>query len=94
MQNAGIEITQVQVTPVRAEERGHLQAMVKVVLNGQFVINSIRIVKGKSGPFVSFPREYNKKDGKGYDVCHPITGSLRSYMTQKILNQYHAVAVA
>jgi DNA-binding cell septation regulator SpoVG len=93
MQNAGIEITQVQITPVHNSKGGSLQAFAKVVLNGQFVVNSIRIVKGKSGPFVSFPREYNPKEGKGYDLCHPITGSLRSYMTQKILNQYQTVSL-
>ncbi len=92
MQNAGIEITQVQITPVRSEKRGSLEAFAKVVLNGQFVVNSIRIVKGKSGPFVAFPRMYNEKEGKGYDLCHPITGTLRSYMTQKILNQYQTVS--
>jgi DNA-binding cell septation regulator SpoVG len=91
MQNAGIEITQVQIIPVRSEKGGNLQAFAKVVLNGQFVVNSIRIVKGKAGPFVAFPREYNAKEGKGFDLCHPITGSLRSYMTQKILNQYQTV---
>lgn len=92
MQNAGIEITQVQITPVRSEKAGNLKAFAKVVLNGQFVVNSIRIVAGKSGPFVSFPRQYQAKEGKGYDLCHPITGSLRSYMTQKILNQFQVVS--
>lgn len=94
MQNAGIEITQVQVTPIRSEGNNHLKAIAKVVLNGQLVINSIRIVQGKSGPFVAFPRSYSKKEEKGYDICHPITGTLRSYMTQKILNQYRALSLA
>ena len=93
--NHSIEITQVNITPVRSEGKGNLQAFAKVVLNGQFVINSIRIVKGKFGTFVSFPREFNpKNEGKGYDICHPITGTLRTYMTEKILNQYQVVSAS
>jgi DNA-binding cell septation regulator SpoVG len=90
----GIEITQINVHPVRTKvPDSPLEAFVQVVLNDQFVINSIKIINGKFGPFVSFPREYNKKEGKGYNLCFPITKALQEYMSEKILSEYR-VAVA
>ncbi len=91
----GIEITEINVHPLRNKKADNpLEAFVRVVLNEQFVINSIRVVKGKFGLFVSFPREYNKKEGKGYNFCFPITKSLHEYMSEKILNEYRLALAA
>jgi stage V sporulation protein G len=85
----GIEITEINVHPVKNRQpNSPLEAFVRVVLNEQFVINSIKVVKGKFGPFVSFPREYNKKEGKGYNLCFPLTKALQEHMSEKILGQY------
>src|SRR3954467_8151354 len=52
----GIEITEINVHPVKNKvPNSPLEAFVRVVLNDQIVINSIRVVKGKFGLFVSFP---------------------------------------
>lgn len=91
MSQSKIEITQVRIFPVRHAGRGNLEAFAKIVLNDAFAVNNIRIVKGKQGSFVSFPREYDAKEGKGWDLCHPVTANLRSYMSQKILSQYESV---
>ena len=91
----GIEITEINVHPVRNKQPDNpLEAFVRVVLNDQFVINSIKVVKGKFGMFISFPREYNKKEGKGYGLCFPITKSLQEYMSEKILNEYRVAVPA
>jgi DNA-binding cell septation regulator SpoVG len=91
----GIEITEINVHPLRNKKSDSpLEAFVRVVLNEQFVINSIRVVKGKFGLFVSFPREYNKKEGKGYNYCFPITKSLHEYMSERILSEYRLSAAA
>lgn len=88
-----LEITQVSITPVSGENGSKLKAFVQIVLNGVFVVKGIRIVHGKSGPFVAFPRQYDPKSQTGYDTCFPISGSVRSYMTAKILNHFSAVNV-
>ena len=91
----GIEITEVNVHPIKNKQANSpLEAFVRVVLNDQFVINSIRVVKGKFGLFVSFPREYKKEEGKGYNFCFPITKPLHEYMTEKILSEYRLAAAA
>jgi len=95
MSQNGIEITEIKVSPIKNRQPDSpLEALVRVVLNGQFVISSIKIVKGKFGLFVSFPREYNKAEGKGYNLCYPITKPLQEYMSRRILDEYHQAAVA
>ena len=85
----GIEITEIKVTKVKRKEPGsHLEAFARIVLNGQLCINSIRIVEGKFGPFISFPREFNQKEGKGYNLCYPITKTLQDFLSERILRQW------
>ncbi len=90
MSNNGIQITDVIVYPVRNKKNNSsLMAFARVNLNDQFIISGIRIFEGENGPFIMFPRDYNKDDKqKGYDICYPITAQLRAYMTDQILNQY------
>ena len=85
----GIEVTDVIVFPVTryAEEGSSLKAYVKIILNDNLIINGLRVIQGRKGPFVSFPqREYD--DGKMYDVCFPITTELRMYIVDQVLSQY------
>ncbi len=89
----GLEVTEVHIQPVKNGVEGNpLQAFARVVLNGQFRINSIRVIRGKFGPFISFPNEYNKKEGKAYPFCHPITKALQDYLSERILRQWEAQA--
>ncbi len=85
----GIEITEVNIHPIRNKQTDNpLEAFVRIVLNGQFVVNSIKVVNGKFGLFVSYPREFSKKENKGYNFCFPITKGLQEYMSERILNEY------
>ena len=89
----GIEITEIQVHALKKKDPGgHLEAFARVILNDQLCINGIRIVRGKFGPFISFPREFNRKEGKGYNLCYPITKSLQSHLSERVLSQWQAVA--
>ena len=88
----GIELTEIKVTKAKKEPGSNLVAHARIVLNGQLCINSIRVVEGKFGPFISFPREFNQKEGKGYNLCYPITKALQDYLSERILPQWRAVA--
>lgn len=91
----GIEITEINVHPVKNKvPNSPLEAFVRVVLNDQFVINSIKVMKGKFGLFVTFPRDYDKEKGKGTNYCFPITKPLHQYMSEKILGEYRMAAAA
>ena len=85
----GIEITEIKINPLKKMEPGsNLTAYARIVLNGQLCINSIRVVEGKFGPFISFPREFNQKEGKGYNLCYPITKALQDLLSERILRQW------
>jgi len=91
----GIEVTEITVHPIKNPEPGsHLEAFAKVVLNGQFCINSIRVLRGKFGPFVAFPGTYNKQEGKSYPHCHPITKALQEYLSERILRHWQQAVIA
>lgn len=83
----GIEITDVIIFPIK-NKISTLKAFAQVILNDQFIVLGIRIIQGKNGMFIQFPHEYNKAASKGYDICYLITAELRSYMTDKVLDQY------
>lgn len=93
MSNQGLEITEVNVFPVKeAGETRPLRAFAKVVLNGQFLINSIRIIKGSKGLFIAFPGEYDPKEKRSKDFCFPIDRAVKEAFTERILAQYSLVS--
>ena len=84
--NNGIEVTEVKVRPIPNREPGaHLQAFASVVFNGALVVNNIRIVKGKFGPFVSWPSVYDKGAKKGFQTVHPVTKALQEEVARQVL---------
>lgn len=88
----GIEVTEVSVYPVKNKPDGsYVEAFARITLNDQLIINGIKIVKGKKGPFLGFPQEFNKAEGRGYDICFPISVQLRQYISEKVLSTYAQV---
>ncbi len=84
----GMQITEVMVYPVKKNGNSKLSAFAKVVINDQFIIQGIRIFDGIHGPFISFPQDYKKEDGKYYDVCHPTTSELRKYINDEVVSEF------
>jgi len=87
----GIEVTDVIIFPVKGNVENGVRAYAKIVLNDQLIICGIKVIKGRHDAFISFPQEYNKNQGKGYDICFPITAELRCYLSDQILSQYDIV---
>lgn len=91
----GIEVTDVIVFPVKNKVKDSLlAAFARVILNDQFILNGIKIFKGKNGPFIQFPQELDRKIGKGLDICFPITAEMRTYISDQVLSQYSIAAIA
>ena len=85
----GIEITEVSVYPIKNKMAGsYVEAFARITLNDQLIVNGIRIVKVKKGLVLGFPQEYNKAEGKGHDICFPISMQLRQYITEKVLEAW------
>lgn len=51
------------------------------------IIKSLRIVSGRNGVFVSYPREKGK-DGKFYDIIYPDNTTLKAEIESFILSEY------
>lgn len=85
----GIYITDVSVHHVKNKVAGSLvEGFARITLNDQLIISCVRIIKGKRGLFLGFPQEYNKAEGKGYDICFPISLELRTYITEEVLRHF------
>ena len=73
------------------ESNTNLKAMVILVVEDCLVINSIKIVEGKKGLFVSMP-QYRDKNGDYKDIVYPISKEKRNSLTALILVEYEKVA--
>lgn len=66
---------------------GKLLAQARVELGGVFVVNNIRVMEGKNGPFVSMPRTRGS-DGEFHDICYPTRGDLRKALNSAVLGEF------
>ncbi len=83
-----IQITELQVFPIHNRNEGKpLQAFVRIILNNALVINGIRVINGKFGPFIAFPCQ----KAKGSTICFPIRKDLHEEMSSTILNEYRSI---
>lgn len=62
-----IEVTAVKVFP---PEKDNEIARAKVTLNGELVIDEVRLVKGASGTFAALPQKYNQKKRQFFDMIY------------------------
>lgn len=79
-----MRITDIKVFPVREEK---LKAFISIVLDECFMVNDIKVIKGKEGFFISMPSR-RKRNGKFKDVAHPLNNETRQSMEKEILAAY------
>lgn len=73
---------------VRFENAGALQAFCDVRISGMVLIKGIRIVEGRTGPFVTMPRQQSKNSEKWFDCVALLDNDLRNRMNKLILEAY------
>jgi stage V sporulation protein G len=81
-----VEITDVRVFPIEDEK---LCAYVSVVLDRCFMVNDIKIIRGREGLFISMPSR-KKRNGEFKDVAHPLNQETRRRFEECILREYRA----
>ena len=64
-----------------------LKGFCDVVVGNLLVIRGIRVVEGRSGLFVSMPRQQGK-DGKWYDSVTPLSKEVRAAIAETVLEAY------
>lgn len=88
---SGIKITDCNVHVCRQkDDESPLLGFARIVFNDAFVVSSIRIVRSRTGgAFISFPRDYNKSEGKGFSLCYPIQKAFHDEISERILVDYY-----
>jgi stage V sporulation protein G len=86
MEGNEVEITGVRVFPVEDEK---LKAFVSIVFDRCFMVNDIKVIRGKDGLFISMPSR-RKRNGEFKDVAHPLNQETRHWVEERILAEYHA----
>lgn len=82
-----MEITEVKVFPISEEK---LKAFVSVVFDGCFMVNDIKVIRGRDGLFISMPSR-KKKNGEFKDVAHPLNNDTRRMIEGQVLSEYERV---
>lgn len=82
-----MEITEVKVFPVSEDK---LRAFVSIVLDACFMVNDIKVIRGKDGLFISMPSR-KKKNGEFKDVAHPLNNETRRAIEVRVLDEYERV---
>ncbi len=79
-----MEITEVKIFPVGEDK---LRAFVSIVFDHSFMVNDIKVIRGRDGLFISMPSR-RKKNGDFKDVAHPLNNETRSRLEARILAEY------
>jgi stage V sporulation protein G len=80
-----MNITEVNIFPRNTDS---LLAIAHIIIDGVFIVKSIKIIEGKSGPFISMPNVKNRK-GQHRDICHPLNSETRNLIEKKIIDKYN-----
>lgn len=74
---------------VRSETDGALKAFCDVSVGGMMLIKGIRVVEGRTGPFISMPRQQNKL-GKWYDSVVPLCPNVKKNIYEAVMQAYRS----
>lgn len=81
-----MQVTEVRLSKKEGEDR--MEAYGSITLDGDFVINGIKVVRSNEGKlFVGYPTRRNQ-NGDYKDICYPMTKALREDIEMKVLAKY------
>jgi stage V sporulation protein G len=71
----------------RLETDGAMKAFVDVIIDNALIIKAFRIIEGKNGLFVSYPKDQGK-DKRWYDIVRPITKEAQEQLSKALIDAY------
>jgi stage V sporulation protein G len=83
-----MQITQVNI---RTANEDLVKGYVDIVFDNCFMIEEIRIIKGPTGLFISFPAR-RQSDGTYRDIAFPVNAETRNMIEQAVIAEYEKVA--
>lgn len=88
-EEGALKVTEVRLQKNEGDDR--LLAYGSITLDGEYVVNGIRVVMSNDGhPFVAYPSRQGK-DGQYHDICFPLKRTLREDITMQVLSKYEAL---
>jgi stage V sporulation protein G len=81
---------QITEITIRQTNEGLIRAYVDIVFDNCLMIEEIRIVKGPTGLFVSFPAK-KQRDGSHRQLAYPANAETRMMFQREILAEYEKI---
>ena len=78
---------------IRFDGGGSVKAYCDLTIDERFLVKGLRVVEGKTGLFVSMPREKGK-DAKWYDSVVALTKETKQEVGRVVLEAYQQGAVS
>lgn len=69
-------------------EDDRLKGFASIILNNEFAVCDLKIIRGNKGLFVAMPSR-RRRDGTFHDVAHPIVPTLREHIEAVVLSEYN-----
>src|SRR6266478_9346747 len=82
-----MQITEVKIRPANDEL---VKGYVDIVFDNCFMVEEIRIIKGPTGLFVSFPAK-PQRDGTHRQLAYPANAETRNMIQRVILAEYEKI---
>lgn len=82
-----LKITEVRIRPANEKL---VKAYASICFNDCFLVHDIRVIKGSTGHFISFPNR-TKSEGGQRDIAFPVNAESRDMIEQAALAQYEKV---
>jgi len=79
-----MQITEVRIRPANEEL---VKAYASICLDRCFLVHDIKVIKGPTGLFISFPT-LKLSDGTDWDIAFPANAETRRIIEQAILAEY------
>lgn len=93
-QKTSLELTEIQIWPVRDPEASRVKAMASLTFNGLLRINGCRLIEGSKGIFLSYPAQKRPGTDDWISFVHPVNREASNTIQAKVIERYNALAAA
>ena len=91
--NDAIDLTEVQIWPVRNPEGSRVKAMASITINGSLRVNGCKIIDGSKGLFLSFPSEKKPGSDQYFPIFSAVDRNVGDKIQAQVLARFEALAV-
>lgn len=89
-----LELTEIQIWPVRDPDASRIKAMASLTFNGTIRVNGCRLIDGAKGMFVSFPAERKQGTEDWVSFVHPVSREANDRIQEKVVGRYRELLTA